>query len=236
MTDQTPEQPDQAAPPQPVINFNVTNTNTAVADADADADADASAVAVAVAAPRAQPEVPPDLQIKSLLAAYLYLAIAGLAGWHRYYLGRPRIVWIGGVLGQTALAIGTGNPLFLWGVAAMLAADSVEIPGWLRQCNKTVEAARVVERVTKKKANDARTQLLQEAQRGDGKLTVTQGVLATGMDWERVERCLRDMVQAGYVDVDNEPGSGVIVYVFPELAGRAQLVGGGVLAAEGIDR
>lgn len=67
---------------------------------------------------------------------------------------------------------------------------------------------------------DLRTLLLHEAHRGDGRLTVTQGVMATGMDWERVETCLRDMVQAGYVDVDNEPGSGVIVYVFHELAGR----------------
>ncbi len=67
---------------------------------------------------------------------------------------------------------------------------------------------------------DLRTLLLREAHRGDGKLTVTQAVMATGQDWERVEGCLRDMVQAGYVDVDNEPHSGVIVYVFPELVGR----------------
>ena len=212
--------PDRAMAPPIAVNVSLTNTNTAVAEADAAAAADAAAVAVAEK--EAEPSEPSAPTIKSMWAAYLYLAVTGLAGWHRYYLGRPRIVWIGGVLGQTALAIGTGNPLFLWGVAAMFAADLVEIPGWVRQCNKTTVAARVDERVKQKKANDARTQLLQEAHRGDGKLTVTQGVLATGMDWERVERCLRDMVQAGYVDVDNEPGSGVIVYVFPELAGRAQ--------------
>ena len=32
------------------------------------------------------------------------------------------------------------------------------------------------------------------------------------------------MVSAGYVDVDNEPDSGVVVYVFPELVGRPRLV------------
>ena len=47
--------------------------------------------------------------------------------------------------------------------------------------------------------------------------------METGMDWKRVEKCLRKMVSAGYVDVDNEPDSGVIVYVFPELAGRPRL-------------
>ena len=67
---------------------------------------------------------------------------------------------------------------------------------------------------------DLRTLLLHEAHRGDGKLTVTQAVMATGEDWDRIEACLKKMVQAGYVDVDNEPHSGVIVYVFPELVGR----------------
>ena len=70
------------------------------------------------------------------------------------------------------------------------------------------------------KPKDLRTLLLHVAHRGDGKLTVTQAVMETGMDWKPIERCLRKMVRAGYVDVDNEPDSGVVVYVFPELVGR----------------
>lgn len=217
MTDQNPTPPPQPAAPQTVVNVSMANTNEARAEA----------TAAAVAAPAVKPSAPPAPAIKSLLAAYLYLAVTGLAGWHRFYLGRPAIIWLGGVLGQTALAIGTGNPLFFWGVAAMLAADVVEIPGWVRQSNKTTRAARGAAKAKKKEEKDTRTLLLQEAHRGDGKLTVTQGVLATGLDWDRVEGCLRDMVQAGYVDVDNEPGSGVIVYVFPELAGRPQPTGSG---------
>ena len=31
---------------------------------------------------------------------------------------------------------------------------------------------------------------------------------------------LRKMVKAGHIDVDNEPDSGVIVYLFPDLVGR----------------
>lgn len=217
MTDQNPTPPPQPVAPQTVVNVSMANTNEARAEA----------TAAAVAAPAVKPSAPPAPAIKSLLAAYLYLAVTGLAGWHRFYLGRPAIIWLGGVLGQTALAIGTGNPLFFWGVAAMLAADLVEIPGWVRQCNKTTVAARADAKAKKNKAKDIRTLLLQEAHRGDGKLTVTQGVLATGLDWERVEACLRDMVQAGYVDVDNEPGSGVIVYVFPELVGRPKPTGSG---------
>ena len=142
------------------------------------------------------------------------------------------IVWLGGLHVSTVLAIGTGNPLFFWGVAAMLGADLVEIPGWVRQCNKTTVAARADAKAKKEEAKDTRTLLLHEAHHGDGKLTVTQGVLATGLDWDRVEGCLRDMVQAGYVDVDNEPGSGVIVYVFPELVGRPKPAGSGAASPE----
>ena len=73
------------------------------------------------------------------------------------------------------------------------------------------------------KPKDLRTLLLHAAHRGDGKLTVTQAVMETGMDWKPVEKCLRKMVRAGYVNVDNEPDSGVIVYVFPELVGCPRL-------------
>ena len=55
---------------------------------------------------------------------------------------------------------------------------------------------------------------------GDGSLTVTQGVMATSKSFEEVEACLQGMTRSGYIDVDNEPTSGVVVYVFPELAGR----------------
>lgn len=227
MSDQpqpAPQQPQPPPQPHTVVNVKMTNTNTATAQADA--------AATAVAAPGAKPSAPPAPKIKSILAAYLYLAVTGLAGWHRFYLGRPMIVWLGGLHVQTALAIGTGNPLFFWGVAAMLGADLVEIPGWVRQCNKTTVAVRAKAKEKKEEAKDTRTLLLQEAHRGDGKLTVTQGVLATGLDWDRVEGCLRDMVQAGYVDVDNEPGSGVIVYVFPELVGRPRPIGPGPASPE----
>jgi TM2 domain-containing membrane protein YozV len=61
--------------------------------------------------------------------------------------------------------------------------------------------------------------LLQAAQANGGALTVTQGVVTTGLTFEQVEEVLREMVAKGYVDVDNAPNSGVVVYRFPELAG-----------------
>lgn len=44
--------------------------------------------------------------------------------------------------------------------------------------------------------------------------------METGEKFENVKRHLRKMVRAGYIDMDNEPDSGVIVYLFPELVGR----------------
>ena len=61
--------------------------------------------------------------------------------------------------------------------------------------------------------------LLQEAERRGGTLTVTQGVAATGLSFDRVEEVLREMVASGYVDVDNAPETGVVVYRFTELGG-----------------
>lgn len=61
--------------------------------------------------------------------------------------------------------------------------------------------------------------LLRAAQSNGGALTVTQGVVTTGLTFEQVEEVLREMVAKGYVDVDNAPNSGVVVYRFPELAG-----------------
>ena len=40
---------------------------------------------------------------------------------------------------------------------------------------------------------------------------------ATGLSFSEVEDVLTDMVASGYVDVDNHPETGVVVYRFTEL-------------------
>ena len=62
-----------------------------------------------------------------------------------------------------------------------------------------------------------RQQLLKAAMGNGGEITVSQGVLTTGKTFEEVEKVLNQMADKGYVDVDNAPGTGVIVYRFPEL-------------------
>jgi len=65
--------------------------------------------------------------------------------------------------------------------------------------------------------------LLDAASREGGSLTVTQASMITGFSFEEAERLLREMVASGYVDVGNEPESGVVVYYFPELRARPRL-------------
>jgi TM2 domain-containing membrane protein YozV len=66
-----------------------------------------------------------------------------------------------------------------------------------------------------------RLRLLEAAMVRGGALSVTEGVAATGAGFEEVEQTLRGLVEAGYVDVDNRPGSGVVIYRFTEFSSPA---------------
>ena len=207
--------PDESpAQPQTVVNVRLDNTNTATAAAEA------SAAAAATPAGEPKSSAPPPPTAKSLWSAYLNWALLGPFGVHRSDLDRPTWLWVVLLWGQAAFALVTANYFFFIGAAALLVVDAFEIPGWVRQYNQSVAASIGAAKAKEEKAQDLRTLLLHAAHRGDGRLTVTQAVMASGQDWDRVEGCLRGMVQAGYVDVDNEPNSGVIVYLFPELVGR----------------
>lgn len=65
--------------------------------------------------------------------------------------------------------------------------------------------------------NDLMLKLLTAAAARGGKLSVTQGVMETGADFMEVETVLRSMVKTGYVAIDNDPVTGVVIYDFKEL-------------------
>ena len=66
-----------------------------------------------------------------------------------------------------------------------------------------------------------RLRLLEAAMVRGGAISVTEGVAATGAGFEEVEETLRGLVNGGYVDVDNAPGSGVVIYRFTEFGSTA---------------
>jgi hypothetical protein len=59
--------------------------------------------------------------------------------------------------------------------------------------------------------------LLKAAEARGGMLSVTQGVMETGASFADVETALVYMVKTGYVDITNDPDTGVVTYEFKEL-------------------
>lgn len=59
--------------------------------------------------------------------------------------------------------------------------------------------------------------LVKAAEKKGGKLTVTQGVLASGLGFAQVETLLLEMVRSGYAHIGNDPVTGAVTYYFDEL-------------------
>jgi TM2 domain-containing membrane protein YozV len=59
--------------------------------------------------------------------------------------------------------------------------------------------------------------LVRAAHARHGKLTVTQAVMDTEVSFAEVEAALSGLVKTGYVDVYNDPDTGVVTYDFREL-------------------
>ncbi|MBO0350641.1 protein kinase [Phormidium pseudopriestleyi FRX01] len=59
--------------------------------------------------------------------------------------------------------------------------------------------------------------LVRAAQARGGHLSVTQAVMDTNRSFSEVEQALTKMVSAGYVSVENDPVTGVVIYRFNEL-------------------
>jgi TM2 domain-containing membrane protein YozV len=59
--------------------------------------------------------------------------------------------------------------------------------------------------------------LVKTAAARGGKLSVTQAVMDTNMSFSEIEGALMQLVKAGYVGMDNDPITGVVVYDFLEL-------------------
>ena len=142
----------------------------------------------------------------------------GFGGLHRFYLGKP----VSGFF----YVITWG----FFGVGQII--DLFRLPGLVRRQNLKLlrEEAELMRELSGAPAFPAaalppvpappnmRMLLLAEASKHNGNLSVTQGVLATGRDFSEVEMALDEMLKSGFVDVDNDPDTGHVVYHFPQLA------------------
>lgn len=161
---------------------------------------------------------------KSLpVAVLLWLFLGGL-GAHRSYLHRRHamtmfLLTVGGVV----LSIAGVGLFLLAAVGAWIVLDAFFLAKWVAEWNLRAiplpsrRAAPTRRRSRLEQPLPLQIRLLREADKRQGQLTVTQGVLATGEPFDDVKACLRDMVTEGHADVDNHPDSGAVIYVFPEL-------------------
>lgn len=161
---------------------------------------------------------------KGMAFALWLSCLFGLCGIHRFYLGRP---------GTGLLYLFTFG---LFGVGQLV--DLLRLPGMVAEENTKVAALRALAEkralgamehrrllppgpatpaITDDAQEQFRMKLLEAAAKRGGKLTVTHGVLATGKAFREVEEALDAMTTSGYVTVDNDPKTGVVVYVFDQL-------------------
>ncbi len=151
--------------------------------------------------------------------------LLGACGIHRFYLGKPftGLLWL-----VTLGLLGVGQVLDLFRMKTLVRnanfRDGRVPPPFhagrmLPPQQVTVQPQATTAKPKRKPSRppSLRQQLLKAAVDNGGELTVTQGVLATDKSFEEIERALNQMSDKGYVDVDNAPGTGVIVYRFPEL-------------------
>ena len=146
----------------------------------------------------------------------------GISGLHRFYNGKP----ITGALWFCTWGLfGIGQFIDLFLIPDMVESHNAKSKN--RRLSELLSASAgavqpVAEQVMlqanlKPTRQEARLKLLKAAVARGGKLSVTQGVLDTGLDFDEVEAVLQEMVKSGYVGVENHPATGVVLYHFLEL-------------------
>jgi TM2 domain-containing membrane protein YozV len=142
---------------------------------------------------------PVDAMKKVSTAYILWLGgLFGFAGLHRFYTGR---IWTGILW------------FFTWGLFGFgQFVDLLLIPKMIG-----VQPAIAPQPTPQPLQNSTLITLLQAAESRGGKLSVTQGVMATGINFTEMESLLKGMLNTGYVEICNDPETGTVLYEFKEL-------------------
>jgi hypothetical protein len=133
----------------------------------------------------------------------------GLGGLHRFYLGKP----ISGFFYLITWGfLGIGQIIDLFRMPRLVREENLKL---LREEASVMGYAPALPAA---ESPNVRQVLLQAASKNDGKLSITQAVMATGRDFGEVQVILDEMVKSGYVGMDHDPSTGHMVYYFPQLS------------------
>lgn len=167
-----------------------------------------------------------DLVMNKVETAYLLWLgfFFGINGIHRLYNGKvvSGLLWL-----FTFGLFGIGQLIDLALIPSMVESHNYHYkrrhgllpadPHSHRPVVETVLPSQNANAVATLTGHQLMVELIKAAQAKGGELSVTQGVIATGAPFKDVETALKDMLKSGYVGIDNDPDTGVILYKFKEL-------------------
>lgn len=167
----------------------------------------------------------PEERYQTSTAIILWFGwLFGFAGLHRFYLGKP----VSGIIYLLTWGLfGFGQVFDLLRLRRMVNDENLKLVGREALALQRAGYHPVHPNQRQLPAGPPqpqrspeeimRQQLMQAAAQHGGRISVSQGVMATGKDFAEVEKMLDAMAHSGYVGIDNDPDSGVLVYTFGEL-------------------
>jgi TM2 domain-containing membrane protein YozV len=147
-----------------------------------------------------------------LCVAFLF----GLGGLHRLYNGKiaTGLLWL-----FTFGFFGFGQFVDLFLMPGMVDEYQLKLlaKSGFGPDGLPVAQPRIVATAAQPNSEQLIVKLLKAADARGGKLSVTQGVMATEASFAEVEEAMSQMLRAGYVNVTNDPKTGTVLYHFHEL-------------------
>ncbi len=149
-----------------------------------------------------------------------FACVFGLCGVHRFYMGK----WFTGFLYLISFGfLGVGQIIDLVRLRGMVQDenDKRNLLG-ARERRYLASGRRQIgdgfDRAERSTPESIRMKLLSAAASRGGKLSVTEGVMATGKSFAEVEAELDAMAKSGYVGIDVDEETGRVTYAFGELS------------------